>query len=694
MPVSVAGMHRSGTSMVAKLLHLAGLYLGQEEDISGPAPDNLDGFWENAKFVKLNDRLLAVAGGGWDCPRPLPRDWEDLEEFFPLRVRAELLLAEFSGREPWGWKDPRNSITLPFWERFLPQLPVVVCVRNPLEVVRSLQRRNHLSFELGVGLWKTYAESVLQNTSPETRIVTHYESFFSNPEAEIRRLLGFLKLPASDPVVELCLGAVSEGLRHNRSSHQELGDGVDAEVRDLYAQLSDEAGWPPELIESGAGEAAGAEGVTEAAPVLSELDPLRAQVAERERLERGLRTALARKTIERDCLADLAKLRGTAGGPEPHTLRTLFPELSQRLVEEQKRLETAAKLSERIAALQEETGLQTAQHARTTAELHELIRERDATISALQTKHDRGSMALQATLNERIGERDETIRSLRAELDDKTRDELAHRALSERVAQYGLAVERTHADLQTNLYAQIQERDKTIRALETAAQDRTVERNETIQRIHAETKSRLAELDRESRQQLKAAYEKVADRDTAIQRLAAETSARVAGLTGEHRRELAALRDELTKREEARQRLEAELVSREDARRRLEAELADRETKLRVLDVEKEHREAKLVLSRGELNALTRRLAERDAAIRALDAQFADRERAQRETETSLYERLLGVQETVRSLEVQKDNALHDVKWRSEQLERLQHETEAQRQGVALTELQRATTPP
>src|SRR5258706_409347 len=587
MPVSVAGMHRSGTSMVAKLLHLAGLYLGQEEDISGPAPDNLDGFWENAKFVKLNDRLLAVAGGGWDCPRPLPRDWEDLEEFFPLRVRAELLLAEFSGREPWGWKDPRNSITLPFWEWFLPQLPVVVCVRNPLEVVRSLQRRNHLSFELVVGLWKTYAESVLQNTSPETRIVTHYESFFSNPEAEIRRLLGFLKLPASDPVVELCLGAVSEGLRHNRSSHQELGDGVDAEVRDLYAQLSDEAGWPGELIESGAGEAAGAEGVTEAAPVLSELDPLRAQVAERERLERGLRTALARKTIERDCLADLAKLRGTAGGPEPHTLRTLFPELSQRLVEEQKRLETEAKLSERIAALQEELGLKTAQPARTTAELHELIRERDETISALQTNHDR-----------------------------------------------------------------------------------------------------------ESRQQLEAAYEKVADRDTAIQRLAGETSARVAGLTGEHRRELAALRDELTKREEARQRLEAELVSREDARRRLEAELADRETKLRVLDVEKEHREAKLVLSRGELNALTRRLAERDAAIRALDAQFADRERAQRETETSLYERLLGVQETVRSLEVQKDNALHDVKWRSEQLERLQHETEAQRQGVALTELQRATTPP
>src|SRR5258707_10060181 len=63
---------------------------------------------------------------------------------------------------------------------------------------------------------------------------------------------------------------------------------------------------------------------------------------------------------------------------------TLFPYTT--LFRSQKRLETEAKLSERIAALQEELGLKTAQHARTTAELHDLIRERDETISALRSE--------------------------------------------------------------------------------------------------------------------------------------------------------------------------------------------------------------------------------------------------------------------------------------------------------------------
>ena len=33
-PVLITGMHRTGTSMVAKALHMAGLYLGREPDHS------------------------------------------------------------------------------------------------------------------------------------------------------------------------------------------------------------------------------------------------------------------------------------------------------------------------------------------------------------------------------------------------------------------------------------------------------------------------------------------------------------------------------------------------------------------------------------------------------------------------------------------------------------------------------------
>ena len=67
-PVLITGMHRTGTSMVAKALHLAGLYLGRERDLIEAAPDNPSGFYEHAGFVRLDDDLLAATGGAWIIP--------------------------------------------------------------------------------------------------------------------------------------------------------------------------------------------------------------------------------------------------------------------------------------------------------------------------------------------------------------------------------------------------------------------------------------------------------------------------------------------------------------------------------------------------------------------------------------------------------------------------------------------------
>ena len=142
MPICIAGMHRSGTSMVTRVLHIAGLYLGREEDLKGPSEHNRDGFWEHRKFVELNEEILNELGGGWDCPPPFPDRWTEADGLLRLKEKAEALLEEFADREPWGWKDPRNSLTLPFWKELLPNLRVVMCVRHPLEVAWSLRSRN------------------------------------------------------------------------------------------------------------------------------------------------------------------------------------------------------------------------------------------------------------------------------------------------------------------------------------------------------------------------------------------------------------------------------------------------------------------------------------------------------------------------------------------------------------------------
>jgi hypothetical protein len=57
--ICIAGAHRSGTSMLTRLLHRCGLFLSPKNALMPPRADNPDGFWEHLGFVALNDELLS-----------------------------------------------------------------------------------------------------------------------------------------------------------------------------------------------------------------------------------------------------------------------------------------------------------------------------------------------------------------------------------------------------------------------------------------------------------------------------------------------------------------------------------------------------------------------------------------------------------------------------------------------------------
>lgn len=156
MPVCITGMHRSGTSMVANLLSSCGLHLGAESTLIGTSRDNLHGYWENREFVRINNGILSDFGSGWDYPQRLSGEWHRNGSLLRYRERAEALLKDFNDCEPWGWKDPRSSLTLPFWLSLLPQTRVVICLRNPLEVIHSLHRRRPPAYTIGLMPWKIY----------------------------------------------------------------------------------------------------------------------------------------------------------------------------------------------------------------------------------------------------------------------------------------------------------------------------------------------------------------------------------------------------------------------------------------------------------------------------------------------------------------------------------------------------------
>jgi len=259
--ICVAGMPRSGTSLVTQLLHQSGLYLGPNTDMMPPSPNNTDGFWENLSFVRVNDRLLASSGGTWFAPpaalRPAPQIVAD----------ARAAIARFDGHEPWGWKDPRNALTLAFWRELLPpSLKVIVCVRHPAETAASLaastlfprpairfswpvtrgqrlrrrmagairatvsaSERSRLIYDIALDLWRTYNASLLEQSRGLECIVTNYETLLGDPRNELERLCAFANLRPS----AAALDAPKSSLRHQRAA----GATLDRDTASLYEKL-------------------------------------------------------------------------------------------------------------------------------------------------------------------------------------------------------------------------------------------------------------------------------------------------------------------------------------------------------------------------------------------------------------------------------------------------------------------------
>jgi len=238
--ICVAGMHRSGTSLVAKLLQSCGLHLGPEEEFDFDS-NNGEKHWENIRFVALNEKILHRLGGSWDNPPELASGWQERPEVLSLASPAEKLIAMFEqpGRL-WGWKDPRNCLTIPFWRRLIPELRVVICVRNPLEVSRSMAARRDWIAIGPFQLWLTYYRELLASIPPERRLVTHYESYFQDAPAELCRVAKGINLEASSSAFRAAAEAVTNNLRHHKIDRGDRA-AVPAEVNELYRYLCSEA---------------------------------------------------------------------------------------------------------------------------------------------------------------------------------------------------------------------------------------------------------------------------------------------------------------------------------------------------------------------------------------------------------------------------------------------------------------------
>jgi hypothetical protein len=230
--VYVLGMHRSGTSALARIVNLVGVPLGSDE---GFVPDraNPRGYWESRQLAQFQDRLLARLGGSWAAPPRLEHGWERSPRLVAVIGRGRWIFRTVYRNESlWVWKDPRMSITLPFWLRALRVKPVIVMIhRHPLEVARSLEARSQMPKLDALALWERYNRAMLQNAAQLPTFVTSFARLVADPANEAGLMVSFLrdvdvKLPNEVPH-EVIRSFVESSLRHSAYDDADLTSDAD-----------------------------------------------------------------------------------------------------------------------------------------------------------------------------------------------------------------------------------------------------------------------------------------------------------------------------------------------------------------------------------------------------------------------------------------------------------------------------------
>jgi hypothetical protein len=250
-PIVVIGMHRSGTRVAVDVLDKLGVFMGADRQADA----------ESVTFMLLNERILHQCGAFWSEPMAAhfllaePRAQEQLAASALEALASQL--DRYAGPTGWhrgakelppfGWKDPRNTFTLPVWKHVFPHLRAVHVVRHGVDVAASLARRHGQALRAATGeavppaltvirdhalgilssrrgwtlaealtMWEQYVEKARAECAAlgERAFEIRYETLLSEPERVVPALAAFCGVPVPAPAT---VAALLDGLERNRA---------------------------------------------------------------------------------------------------------------------------------------------------------------------------------------------------------------------------------------------------------------------------------------------------------------------------------------------------------------------------------------------------------------------------------------------------------------------------------------------
>jgi hypothetical protein len=187
-PIIVGGCHRSGTSLVRRILNAhSSIYCGPEikffKDWHGDYindPIRHGRFIQSARSILPEEELFALLG----------------KAFVELHVRA----AQINNKRRWADKNPENVLYLHQWDQLLGnEWYFVQIVRNPLDTLASMAEANFRyaipsGLEAQIDFYRRYSQSGTDyyEAHPERSYRIIYERLVQFPEEEIGRFMQWL----------------------------------------------------------------------------------------------------------------------------------------------------------------------------------------------------------------------------------------------------------------------------------------------------------------------------------------------------------------------------------------------------------------------------------------------------------------------------------------------------------------------
>ena len=200
-PIIVLGVERSGTSVVAEMVHIWGAYAGPSEKLHAADAHAPRGYFEYLPLWDFLAELGDFASGAtwWDAD--FQQRMADRASEPGYRIKAVELMSEMDEGGPWFWKDPALCHYLPFFKQIWGDAIYLITVRHPLDTAVSWQKfimpsnlKGRVSL-VAVNLlrWQRMMTLILRYTDDAAhRLFVGYEDIIRRPREQAERLSDFL----------------------------------------------------------------------------------------------------------------------------------------------------------------------------------------------------------------------------------------------------------------------------------------------------------------------------------------------------------------------------------------------------------------------------------------------------------------------------------------------------------------------